>query len=222
MIRSAPVARRQRPRDSRLQRYQQTGDQDQHRHDALERAGRQHEQQECPGQAAEHRGNADGHRPSPLAGQLTPVADRTADRAGHQADRVGDVGHDRRITEGEKGREGDQRPRADDRVDRPRRQPGSEDRGAFEWGHTTEDDFPWLMLQGAAPVPRLQLQHAMTRRRILLGIGCPYLQLVTKPTPQLSPICPPSGTPSSLVAPPANRSRIRRRATSTPLLPSAS
>ena len=53
-----------------------------------------------------------------LALQLAAIPERAADRARHEPDGVRDVGVDRRIAEGEQGGEGDQRARADDRVDR--------------------------------------------------------------------------------------------------------
>ena len=62
-----------------------------------------------------------------LSDQFAPIGHGAADAPRHQADGVGDVGEHRGVAQGEQGGEGDQRPRPDDDVDGPGRQPGGED-----------------------------------------------------------------------------------------------
>ena len=117
----------QHPVQPRLQDDKDQRDGDEDRHDRLERRGRQDEQQHGAGRPAEQGGRAEAQHAPALALELAPVADGAGHRARHEADGVRHVGRDRRVAEGEQHREGDQRPAADHRVDRPRRESGEAD-----------------------------------------------------------------------------------------------
>jgi hypothetical protein len=89
-----------------------------HRHDRLERRRRQREQQHRAGDAAERRGGREAQQAAALPARLAPVADCARDRAGHDAEVVRDVRRQRRVPDSEQDGEGDERARADERVDR--------------------------------------------------------------------------------------------------------
>ena len=100
---------------------------DQHRDDGLERAGRQLSSSTAPTTRAEHDAAPSTSAPAALPGQLAPVAVRADERAREQPDGVGDVGRHRRQPDAEQHREGDQRARADDGVDRAGPEPATRD-----------------------------------------------------------------------------------------------
>ena len=100
-------------RDPRLRTHQEAGEQDQPRHDALEHAGRQGEQQDRSQHGAAGAGDDDGGGDDRVLAQLAAVAEGAAQTGRGHADGVGRVGDDRRQPDGQQGREADERGDAD-------------------------------------------------------------------------------------------------------------
>ena len=106
--------------------------------DRLERRRGEDQEQDGADDAADERRDAEAQDAAPLALELGPVAVRARDRSGHEPDRVRDVRRHRVVAERQQDGERDQRPAADDCVDRPRGAAGGEDRDGLAGIHRPE------------------------------------------------------------------------------------
>jgi hypothetical protein len=122
----------QSPGQDRLRREQRAGQQHEHGRDVLEQVGRRDEQQHGAREPTGERERRQRTDPGALRDDLAPEPGDTTEVAGPDADAGGDVGHDRRVPDGEQSREGDQRPAAGDAVDQagPEAGRGEEERVA--------------------------------------------------------------------------------------------
>ena len=137
-----------------LERHQGDGEQDQDRDGGVEHAARQLEQEDAAHERADRRAARERQDPPTLPAQLAPVAPGSADAAEHEADGVGDVGDHGRVADREQRREGDERARADDRVDRPRDHAGPRHGEHLEERHPPEARFSSRSARAAAEARR--------------------------------------------------------------------
>ncbi len=126
--RPAPAARRRTASDVGgdpwLDGEQGTAEQDQHRHDGLEDAGRSGEEDDRARRAAGHRGGPERHHPAALGGDLHPVGGGAAEVARPDGDGVRHVRLERGQPGGHQRGERDQRAPTGDGVDRTRDEAG--------------------------------------------------------------------------------------------------
>ena len=126
-------------RQPRLQRHQDGRPEDEEGHDLVEHRRGELQEQSRADQRSDDRADRELADPRPLAGQLPPVAEDAAERSGDETDVVRDVRGHGRVADGQQGREADEAPRADDRVDRARGQAGRHDGDRFERRHERID-----------------------------------------------------------------------------------
>ena len=129
-------------RQPRLQDDQDERDRDERRDDRLEGRSGQDQQQDRAGDPAAERRRRQPQQPRALPSKLLSIAERSRRRARHQPDRVRDVGDDRRVAELQQHREREQRPAADDRVDRPSDDPRCEDAQCVKRGQGMNQTKP--------------------------------------------------------------------------------
>src|ERR671910_2610916 len=84
----------QPPDQPRLDDQQNAGQQDEHRHDGLERGFRQHEQEHGPGDGTQRRARTETEQPGSLPRELSTVAPGSRDATRHETHGVRHVGYD--------------------------------------------------------------------------------------------------------------------------------